>query len=86
MSKALREGRPDPAAAPFRPVRLGPRDYLIDRRTDGTIYMRSPHALGPYPAKLTERLEFWADKAPDRVFLRAGANASAFACAGALIA
>jgi feruloyl-CoA synthase len=69
MSKALREGRPDPAAAPFRPVRLGPRDYLIDRRTDGTIYMRSPHALGPYPAKLTERLEFWADKAPDRVFL-----------------
>ena len=69
MSKALREDRPDQAAAPFRPVRLGPRDYLIDRRPDGTIYMRSPHQLGPYPVKLTERLEYWADKAPDRVFL-----------------
>jgi feruloyl-CoA synthase len=69
MSKALREDRKDQAAAPFRPVRLGPRDYLIDRRPDGTIYMRSPHSLGPYPAKLTERLEHWADKAPDRVFL-----------------
>jgi feruloyl-CoA synthase len=69
MSKALREDRPDQAAAPFRPVRLGPRDYLIDRRPDGTIYMRSPHPLGPYPVKLTERLEYWADKAPDRVFL-----------------
>jgi feruloyl-CoA synthase len=69
MSKALREDRKDQAAAPFRPVRLGPRDYLIDRRPDGTIYMRSPHPLGPYPTKLTERLEYWADKAPDRVFL-----------------
>jgi feruloyl-CoA synthase len=69
MSKALREDRKDQAAAPFRPVRLGPRDYLIDRRPDGTIYMRSPHPLGPYPTKLTERLEHWADKAPDRVFL-----------------
>jgi feruloyl-CoA synthase len=68
MSKALRENRSD-HAAPFRPVRLGPRDYLIDRRPDGTIYMRSPHPLGAYPVKLTERLEYWADKAPDRVFL-----------------
>jgi feruloyl-CoA synthase len=69
MSKALREDREGEAAAPFRPVRLGPRDYLIDRRPDGTIYMRSPHPLGPYPTKLTDRLEYWADKAPDRVFL-----------------
>jgi feruloyl-CoA synthase len=69
MSKALREDRKDQSAAPFRQVRLGPRDYLIDRRPDGTIYMRSPHPLGTYPTKLTERLEHWADKAPDRVFL-----------------
>ncbi|MEX0590412.1 MAG: feruloyl-CoA synthase [Xanthobacteraceae bacterium] len=69
MSKALREQSPDQPAAPFRPVRLGPRDYLIDRKPGGTIYIRSPHALGSYPAKLTERLEYWADKAPDRAFL-----------------
>ena len=29
-------------------------------------YVRSPHALGPYPAKITERLEHWADAAPVR--------------------
>ncbi len=70
MSKAAREINKTPAsAAPFRPVRLGPRDYLIERKPDGTIYIRSPHKLGPYVTKITERLEHWAEKAPDRVFL-----------------
>ena len=40
-----------------------------DRRADGSVYVRSPHALGPYAAKLTERLEHWAAHAPDRTFL-----------------
>ena len=31
--------------------------------------MRSPHALQPYPRKITERLAYWADVAPDRIFL-----------------
>jgi feruloyl-CoA synthase len=70
MSKPMRDTR---SAAPpeqrFRAVRLGPRDFLLDRRPDGTIYIRSPHKLGAYPTKLTERLEYWADRAPDRVFL-----------------
>ena len=70
MSKAAREIEKTPAsAAPFRPVRLGPRDYVIERKPDGTIYIRSPHKLGPYATKITERLEYWAGKAPDRVFL-----------------
>ena len=69
MSKALRESPNDYRNAPLRPVRLGPRDYLLDRKPDGTIYIRSPHKLGDYPTKLTERLEHWADKAPDRTFL-----------------
>ena len=41
----------------------------MDRRADGTVYVRSPHALGPYAAKITERLEHWAAHAPDRIFL-----------------
>src|SRR3954471_11018445 len=57
------------ASAPLRPVRLGPADVLLDRRTDGTILLRSPHRLDAYPQKLTERLEHWAKAAPDRVFL-----------------
>ena len=57
------------AAAPMRPVRLGPRDVLTEHRADGTIRLRSPHALPPYPAKLTERLEHWAATAPGRTYL-----------------
>jgi feruloyl-CoA synthase len=55
------------AGSRFRPVRLGPSDVVVERRADGVIHMRSPHALGPYPVKLTERLEYWAARAPDRV-------------------
>ena len=69
MSKALREENSVKPAAPYRPVNLGPRDYLIEKKPDGTIYMRSPHKLGAYPAKITERLEYWAKTAPDRTFM-----------------
>jgi feruloyl-CoA synthase len=71
MATSVRERRSDPAAAtaPFRPVRLGPRDVVVDRKPDGTIHLRSPHALPPYPAKLTERLEHWAAVAPERTYL-----------------
>jgi feruloyl-CoA synthase len=54
---------------PLRPVRLGPADVLIERRTDGAILLRSPHPLSPYPKNLTERLRYWAGAQPDRVFL-----------------
>jgi feruloyl-CoA synthase len=58
-----------PTTAPVRAVRLGPREVVLDRRPDGTIYLRSPHKLAPYPAKLTERLEHWAATAPERTFM-----------------
>ena len=51
-------------AAPIRKIRLGPADTLVERRPDGTLLMRSPHRLGDYPARLTERLEHWARVAP----------------------
>jgi feruloyl-CoA synthase len=57
------------SAAPVRPVRLGPQDVVVERRDDGSILLRSPQALGPYPRKLTERLEYWAKAAPERIFL-----------------
>jgi feruloyl-CoA synthase len=70
MATPVKERRPDPApAAPVRPVRLGPRDVVVDRRPDGTIHLTSPHPLPPFPAKLTERLEHWAAAAPERIFL-----------------
>jgi feruloyl-CoA synthase len=57
------------ATASLRPVRLGPSDVLVERKPDGTLYLRSPHPLETYPDKLTLRLEHWAKSAPDRVFL-----------------
>jgi feruloyl-CoA synthase len=62
-----RERDAPPAAAP--PVRLGPRDFILDRKSDGTIYIRSPHKLDAYPDKLTERLVRWAERTPDRLFM-----------------
>jgi feruloyl-CoA synthase len=59
--------RSQSAAPGFRPVRLGPRDVVVERHRDGTLLLRSPHELGSYPLKLTERLEHWAAEAPDRV-------------------
>src|SRR5262245_40232956 len=70
MATPVKERRPDPApTAPVRPVRLGPRDVVVDRRPDGTIHLSSPHPLPSYPEKLTERLEYWAAAAPERTFL-----------------
>jgi feruloyl-CoA synthase len=57
------------ARAPLRPVRLGAADVAVERRSDGTIVMRSPHPLPSYPRMLTERLAHWATATPARVFL-----------------
>jgi len=56
-------------AAPIREVPLGTNDVQLERRADGAILLRSPHLLGAYPARLTERLAHWAREAPARDFL-----------------
>jgi feruloyl-CoA synthase len=61
------EPSPKNQATPLRPVRLGPRDFVLDQKPDGTIHLRSPHPLGPYPERLTDRLLHWAREAPDRI-------------------
>jgi len=53
---------------PLRPVRLGPADVVVERKSDGSILMRSPHALMPYPPSVTTWLDHWATKAPECVF------------------
>jgi|SRR5688500_17488870 feruloyl-CoA synthase len=50
----------------IRPVRLAKAVAVIDRRPDGTVYLRNPTPLGPYPVALTDRLVEWARKAPER--------------------
>jgi feruloyl-CoA synthase len=48
---------------------LLPPAVTVERRSDGSLLVRSPHPLGEYPRCLTERLAYWAERAPDRVFL-----------------
>jgi feruloyl-CoA synthase len=52
---------------PTRAARLGPREVVVERRPDGTTCLRSPHALPAFPSKITEKLEHWAQAAPERV-------------------
>jgi feruloyl-CoA synthase len=48
-----------------------PADAVVSRDARGRLRIRSPHALGPFPATLTERLVEWAERTPDRTFLAA---------------
>src|SRR5271166_2926866 len=57
------------AKVTLRPVCLGVLPVTQERRHDGALLIRSAAELGPYPEKLTERLEHWAASAPERVFL-----------------
>jgi feruloyl-CoA synthase len=56
-------------SAPVRQVRFPPAAVECWNSQDGGLVVRPKHPLGPYPDKLTERLDHWAVHAPDRVFL-----------------
>ena len=53
----------------MRHVRIAPSEVDIERAPGGIVYARSPYPLGPFPEKLTERLDYWAATAPERTFM-----------------
>jgi feruloyl-CoA synthase len=53
----------------MRPVNVAPLRAVFDRRESGVVYVRSPEPLGEYPVRVTDRLELWAGRTPDRIFL-----------------
>src|ERR1700686_2490211 len=55
--------------APLPPISFGDPAVSIDRRDDGTIYLRPKIALGEYPARITDRLHHWAKTEPSRIFM-----------------
>src|ERR1700750_2287699 len=61
-------------AHPLRAISFGDPAVTIDRRDDGTVYLRPKIPLGDYPLRITDRLHHWADAAPDRICMaeRAG--------------
>ncbi len=54
---------------PYRKIALGPRDVDVVLEPGGVIRMKSRHALGSYPDKLSDRFTEVARRHPDRVFL-----------------
>jgi feruloyl-CoA synthase len=54
---------------PLRPVSFADPAVSIERRADGTLYLRPKKPLGEYPARLTDRLHHWAKETPGRVFM-----------------
>src|SRR6185436_9018312 len=53
----------------IRSVNITPIEATIRHGSDGVVYLSSPQTLGPYPDRITDRLEHWAREAPSRVFL-----------------
>ena len=58
-----------PGQAPFKPIDFLSRDVALERRADGTMVLRSRHALPPYERHIPALLDKWARQAPDRVWL-----------------
>lgn len=56
-------------AAPFRDVRFGPNQVTLTHGAHGSMYVKSIYPLGSYLPRLNDSLDYWAAKAPDRVFL-----------------
>ncbi len=57
------------SAKPVPTLELLPPAVEIEERADGSLILRSPVALGPYPPTLSERLFHWVQATPERVFL-----------------
>src|ERR1700722_13582445 len=54
---------------PLRPISFGDPAVTIERRDDGTIYLKPKIALGEYPVRLTDRLHHWARLEPNCIFM-----------------
>ena len=46
---------------------LASQEVVAQRRPDGAVLLRAQSALGKYPRKITEKLEYWAARAPGRI-------------------
>jgi feruloyl-CoA synthase len=59
----------DAGLCPLRAISFCDPAATVERKSDGTIYLRPKQPLGEYPPRLTDRLHHWAEAAPDRTFM-----------------
>ncbi|MEO6015646.1 MAG: AMP-binding protein, partial [Polaromonas sp.] len=57
------------SAPKFRPLAFGVTRVVLRDGAPGVRYLRADQALQPYPARITDRLQHWAETAPDRTFM-----------------
>jgi feruloyl-CoA synthase len=53
----------------LRDVKLGSLTVEVERRAEGTVYLKNKLPLDDYATRITDRLLHWAEVAPDRVFI-----------------
>src|ERR1700749_2070216 len=53
----------------LRKISFGDPAVTIERKSDGTIYLRPTQKLADYPRRLTDRLHHWAAATPDNVYM-----------------
>lgn len=53
----------------FVPVNFLPAKVSLERRSDGTLVLRSPEPLGVYARCIGEYLEHWANERPDQIYM-----------------
>jgi feruloyl-CoA synthase len=54
---------------PFRELPYLPQKTLIETRDDGTVLIRNGQPLKDYPPHMLWPLRYWAEQAPDRIWL-----------------
>ncbi len=55
--------------APVRKIGMGACNAVGENRPDGSIIVRNTGKLSPYPEKMTQSLDHWANVAPERLWL-----------------
>ncbi len=58
-----------PPLPPFREVPYLPVNIAVDRREDGTVYLRNLNPLRPGPAHMAAPLAYWGGADPSRLWL-----------------
>ncbi|MBW8722608.1 MAG: AMP-binding protein, partial [Polaromonas sp.] len=57
------------SALKFRPLRFGVTRAVMREGSPGVRYLRADQALKGYPDRITDRLQHWAQAAPERSFM-----------------
>ncbi len=57
------------SAPGMRPVQMGELAVAMERRNDGSFYIRSRAELGAHPRSMIDCLDRWAGEAPERTFI-----------------